>query len=304
MTAGAVDGCVAAVGVFDGVHLGHRSLIRTARARADARGVPLTAVTFDPDPMAVIPGRQAPSHLAPVSRRCDLLREAGADDVYILDFDEAMSQMSPEAFARDILVGDVHALDVVVGPDFRYGHRAAGTVETLEEQGRALGFDVCVRQMVGDEADRWSSTRIRAQIEAGDVATAARGLARLYSLDGTVVHGDRRGRELGYPTANIGWEGTPAVPADGVYAGFLLDGPTRWPAAISVGTNPQFDGRERRVEAYVLDRDDLELYEHEVRVDFVERLRGQLVFESVGELTTQMALDVEVARAVLQQSWL
>lgn len=293
--------CVAAVGVFDGVHLGHQSLIRMARDRAIERGVPLTAVTFDPDPMAVIPGRQAPSHLAPLSRRCQLLEQAGADTVHVLNFDEAMSRMSPEDFVRDVLVGQIGAIDVVVGPDFRYGHRAAGTVTSLEKDGQALGFDVCIAGMVGDEADRWSSTRIRAQVEAGDVEAAARGLGRPYSIDGVVVHGDHRGRELGYPTANITWDDHPAVPADGVYAGFLLDASVRWPAAISVGTNPQFDGRERRVEAYALDRDDLDLYGHEVRIDFVRRLRGQLVFGSVGELMDQMAEDVAESRSLLTQ---
>ena len=272
-----------------------------ARERAIERGVPLTAVTFDPDPMAVIPGRQAPRHLAPVSRRCQLLEQVGADNVHVLRFDEKMSRMSPQDFVREVLVGEIGAIDVVVGPDFRYGHRAAGTVTTLEEQGRALGFDVCIAGMVGDEADRWSSTRIRAQVEAGDVAAAARGLGRPYSIDGTVVHGDHRGRELGYPTANIAWPDHPAVPADGVYAGFLLDASNRWPAAISIGTNPQFDGRDRRVEAYVLDRDDLDLYGHDVRVEFVQRLRGQLVFGSVEELMDQMAQDVRDTRALVLQ---
>ena len=191
--------------------------------------------------------------------------------------------------------------ELVVGQDFRFGHRAAGTYDTLVEEGERHGFRAIAAPLVGDGQERWSSTAIRALVVDGDVAAAATALGRPYRLDGVVVHGDHRGRELGYPTANLAWTGTPTVPADGVYAGWLrvLGSDSDLPAAISVGTNPQFDGRERRVEAFVLDRDDLDLYGSEVGVSFVERIRGQQTFASVDALVERMAVDVEEARRLL-----
>lgn len=303
-------GCVVTIGVFDGVHRGHQALLGAARREADARGLPLIAMTFDPHPLAVIGPRQAPTSLATLAYRNQLLRRAGADDVAVLLFDENTAHMPAEAFVRDILVGRLGARVVVVGADFRFGHRAAGTLVTLEEEGAALGFDVVDVPLSGEHGQRWSSTATRALIDAGDVAAAATALGRPYRIDGEVVHGDHRGRELGFPTANLAAAaiapagGAPVtVPTDGVYAGrvLLLDHPgsAALPAAISVGTNPTFDGHERRVEANVLDRFDLDLYGQQIGVEFVDRLRGQMRFDGAESLIAQMREDVEQARDIL-----
>ena len=293
------QGSVLTIGVFDGVHRGHRALLAEARGHADRLGLPLVAVTFDPHPMSVVGPRRAPSSLATLAHRGDLLREAGADDVAVLNFDEAMAAMAPEEFVHDVLVGSLAVRHIVVGEDFRFGQGAVGTVGTLEELGLTEGFTVTGLGLVGDAGDRWSSTAIRGMVEQGRMTEAAVALERLYALDGVVVHGDHRGRELGYPTANLSWSDAPALPADGVYAGWLHEGGDRLPAAISVGSNPQFDGRETRVEAYVLDRTDLDLYGRAVRLEFVERLRGQQRFDDVDALVEQMGRDVEAARGLV-----
>lgn len=287
------------IGVFDGVHRGHRALIGHARRVADEHSTPLLAVTFDPHPLAVVGSGQAPPSLATLDHRRALLHEAGADRVDVLAFDEATARMEPEDFVRDLLVGRWGATAVVVGADFRFGHRARGGVDLLAEQGERLGFTTVPVPLAGTAATRWSSTLVRQQVADGELAEAAEVLGRWYRLDGIVVHGDHRGRELGYPTANLDWVGTPAVPADGVYATWLTSGEERWASATSVGTNPQFDGRDRRVETYVLDRDDLDLYGKPVQVEFVARIRGQQVFPDIAGLVARMAEDVDQARDVL-----
>lgn len=292
------DGTVLCIGVFDGVHGGHRALLAEGRRQADALGLPLVAVTFDPHPMSVVAAHHAPRSLSTLDHRTDLLLDAGADSVDVLPFDERMAAMTPEEFIAIELVERLGAKAVVVGEDFRFGHRAAGSVAVLAAEGERRGFAVTGVGLVGD-GERWSSTRIRSLLDEGDVRAAAGQLGRPYALDGTVVHGDHRGRELGYPTANLAWVDDPVVPADGVYAGWLTVGSVRHPVAISVGTNPQFDGRERRVEAYVLDRDDLDLYGSSVRVEFIERLRGQMTFDGIEGLVQQMAADVGRCRSLL-----
>ena len=293
------QGCVVCIGVFDGVHRGHQSLISLGRATADRLGVPLVAITFDPHPMAVVGPRTPPKSLASMEVREELLRKAGVDDVDVLRFDEATSRLTPEEFIQRLLVDRLHVRAVVVGEDFHFGHRAAGSVETLRVEGAKHGFEVTPAPLAGEGGARWSSTAIRAMLEAGDVEGAAEALGRLYCLAGTIVHGDHRGRELGYPTANLDPDGDPALPADGVYAGWLYWRGSELPAAISVGTNPTFHGDERRAEAYVLDRDDLELYGEPVRLEFAHRIRGMEKFDSVDDLVERMALDVTVVRAAL-----
>ena len=292
-------GCVVCIGVFDGVHRGHQSLIALGRAAADRLGVPLVAVTFDPHPMAVVGPRTPPKSLASMRVREELLHGAGADEVDVLRFDEAMSQLTPEDFIQQLLVDRLHVKGVVVGEDFHFGHRAAGSVDTLRSEGARHGFEVIPAPLVGAPGERWSSTSIRTMVEAGDVEGAAEALGRLYCLAGTVVHGDHRGRELGYPTANLDPDGDPAMPADGVYAGWLNWSGQVLPAAISVGTNPTFHGAQRRAEAYVLDRDDLELYGEPVRLEFAHRIRGMETFESVAELVERMEVDITEARSLL-----
>lgn len=291
---------VVVVGNFDGVHLGHRRVL--ARARALAGDRPVVAVTFDPHPMAVLRPEHAPTTLTTMEARAALLDEAGADAVLALPFDRAVAAWTPEEFVVKVLVDALHAASVVVGANFRFGHKAAGDVTTLVEEG--LRHDFAAEGIPLDGGPMvWSSTYVRTCLAAGDVAGAAEALGRPYAVRGVVVQGDQRGRELGYPTANVPIDASVAAPADGVYAGWLRRvGATGdpLPAAISVGTNPTFAGeRDRRVESYVLDRTDLELYGVEVEVSFVERLRGMTAFASVEELLVQMADDVARARDLL-----
>lgn len=289
------------IGNFDGVHLGHRQVLSRARELADDRGLQIVAVTFDPHPMAVLRPEHAPTMLTTIERRAELLAGAGVDAVLALPFDASVAAWSPTEFVTRVLVDALHASAVVVGANFRFGSRAAGDVGTLVELGRQHDF---VAEGIALDAGPmvWSSTYVRTCLAAGDVAGAAEALGHPYAVRGIVVQGDQRGRELGYPTANVPTDGLTAAPADGVYAGRLrrLDTGEELPAAISVGTNPTFDGeRYRRIESYVLDRTDLELYGVEVEVSFVDKLRGMAAFDSIDELLVQMADDVRRAREIL-----
>lgn len=290
------------VGNFDGVHRGHRAVVERARVAADELGCPLVAVTFDPHPMAVLRPDHAPSALTTLAVRAELLVGAGVDHVLALPFDLDMASWSPAEFVDRVLVTALHARAVVVGANFRFGSRAAGDVAFLIEAGARSGFTAEGVALDGGP-QVWSSTYVRTCLAAGDVSGAAEALGRLTTVRGVVVRGDQRGRELGFPTANVPTAGPTLAPADGVYAGWLtrLDTGERLPAAISVGTNPTFDGvRERRVESHVLDRTDLELYGAEVEVAFVERLRGQVAYEGIEPLVAQMDRDVARTREVLR----
>jgi riboflavin kinase/FMN adenylyltransferase len=294
---------VVVIGNFDGVHLGHQHVVREARAAAEAEGLRVVAVTFDPHPMAVLRPEHAPTTITDIPTRAELLGEAGVDDVLALPFDRGVASWTPQEFAQRVLADALHAAVVVVGANFRYGSRAAGDVATLTASGEELGF-----RAVGVPLDGgpqvWSSTYVRTCLAAGDVSGAAEALGRPFAVRGVVVRGDRRGRALGFPTANVPTRGMTAAPADGVYAGWLrrLDTGERYPAAISVGTNPTFSGeRARRVESYVLDRDDLELYDVEVEVSFVDRIRGMERFDGIDALIETMHDDVRRARETLGQ---
>ncbi len=295
---------VVTVGNFDGVHRGHVHVLRLARDIAE-RNRPrpdVVAVTFDPHPMQVLLPERAPVQLTGIDERVDLLLAAGADRVLVLAFDRELAGWEPGVFVRRVLVDVLGTTTVVVGENFRFGARAAGDVTMLRALGAQHGFAVEALTLDGG-ARPWSSTAVRQCLAAGDVAGAADILGRLHTVTGVVVEGDHRGRELGYPTANVPTDGLTAVPADGVYAGWLrrvdTTGALRLPAAISVGTNPTFDGVERRVESYVLDRDDLELYGVCVEVAFANRLRGQVRFGAVDALVEQMHDDVDAARELL-----
>ena len=289
---------VVAIGNFDGVHLGHREVL--AAARALRPGAPLVAVTFWPHPMVVLRPDAPPELLCDLSERIDLLRHAGADEVRVVEFSRRIADWSPQEFVEHVLA-PLHPATVVVGENFRFGHRALGTVETLRELGAGT-FEVVALPLVSD-VTALSSTRVRHSLAAGDVEAAAAVLGRPFRYTGIVVMGDQRGRTLGYPTANLTVPQGHACPADGVYAGWLTclekADAEPMPAAISVGTNPTFDGVERRVETYVLDRTDLELYGCRIGVDFITRLRGQVKFDSLDDLIVQMDADVAAARAVL-----
>jgi riboflavin kinase/FMN adenylyltransferase len=295
---------VVVIGNFDGVHLGHRHVVARAREIADGAGLAVVVVTFDPHPMAVLRPDHAPPTLTDIRTRCALLAEAGADDVLAIPFSREIAAWTPEEFVERVLVDTLHAAHVVVGANFRFGSRAAGDVGTLTAQGAQHDFTAEGIPLDGGP-QVWSSTYVRTCLAAGDVEGAAEALGRPYAVTGTVVRGDQRGRELGFPTANVP-VGSLAVPADGVYAGWLrrldADGAAAetYPVAVSVGTNPTFAGeRDRRVEAYVLDRTDLDLYDAEVEVAFVARIRGMVAFAGVEALVETMRADVERTRELL-----
>ncbi|MBC2933414.1 bifunctional riboflavin kinase/FAD synthetase [Nocardioides sp. zg-1228] len=293
---------VVSIGNFDGVHLGHARVLLEARTTAERLGIDtVVAVTFDPHPMAVLRPDHAPPTLTSIETRARLLRDAGVDAILVVPFDRDIASWSPQEFIDRILVDTLHAGAVVVGSNFRFGAKAAGEVATLVEAGAGRGFETVGVPLDGGP-QVWSSTYVRQCLATGDVAGAAEALGRPFTVRGTVVEGDKRGRALGYPTANVPVPPVDAAPADGVYAGWLtrLDTGERYPAAISVGTNPTFDGeRVRRVESHVLDRDDLELYGVEIEVAFVDRLRGMVKFEGVEALVETMHDDVRRARDLL-----
>lgn len=298
------------IGNFDGVHPGHREVLVEAKRRQPE--LPLVVVTFWPHPVSVLRPELGPMLLTSLEGRIELLTAAGADRVEVIEFTTEFASWSPSDFVERVLVPLEPAV-VVVGENFRFGHRAAGTVDTLRELA-AGRFEVDALPLVRFGDEETCSTRIRKALADGDVAHAAEHLGRLFSFRGVVTHGDQRGRTLGYPTANLPVPDALACPSDGVYAGWVTrrDGldahgealppdapPARWPAAISVGTNPTFDGVARRVESYVLDRDDLELYDAPISVEFVARIRGQVRFTDIDELIVQMADDVVRCHALL-----
>jgi len=296
--------CVATIGEFDGVHRGHQRVVERAREIAMSRRLPVVAITFDPHPDEVIRPGSHPPLLTTARRRSELLAGLGADAVFVLPFNLEFSRLSPDEFVHVVLSERLHAAAVVVGENFRFGHKAAGDVPMLAALGEKYDFTAEGVPLLVDDGVTISSTYIRQRLAAGDVAAAARALGRPHRVEGVVVRGHMRGRGLGFPTANLETPPHTATPADGVYAGWLtsldLDGAevSRWPAAISVGTNPTFGAGERTVEAYALDRDDLDLYGTHAAIDFTARLRGNERFDSVEALVIQMREDVNQARAL------
>ncbi len=286
---------VVAIGNFDGVHLGHQSVLREAMRVTDS---PLVVITFWPHPMSVLRPDKAPKLLGDLTTRIELLKAVGAREVRVVHFTEAVSQLSPQEFVERFVL-PLEPERVVVGENFRFGRRAVGDVTELARLGE--GRFVVVPLALESVNDMVTcSSLIRASLMEGDVAEAAQQLGRPFRVRGVVQMGDQRGRELGYPTANLPVPDDLAVPADGVYAGWLTaTDDIRLPAAISVGSNPTFDGVDRRVESYVLDRTDLELYGEEIRVDFIDRLRGQMRFDGVESLIAQMPEDVRHCRISL-----
>jgi riboflavin kinase/FMN adenylyltransferase len=292
---------VVTIGVFDGVHRGHQLIIGSAVEKARALGLPSVVLTFDPHPSEVVRPGTHPPMLTGQHVKAELLEALGVDVMCVLPFTLEFSRLDPDEFVHTVLVERLHARAVVVGENFRYGQKAAGDVTSLTAAGRRFGFSVEGVPLQGTEETTWSSTYVRSCVDAGDVEGAAAALGRDHRVDGVVVRGDQRGRDLGYPTANLEPLPWSAVPADGVYAGRLLrSGGQALPAAISIGTNPTFAGRERRVEAYVLDAEPgLDLYGEHVGLTFVARLRDTLRFDAVEPLVAQMAQDVERARTLL-----
>ena len=291
-------GVVVALGTFDGVHLGHQVVLRRAVEEGRRRGVRVVAATFDPHPRAVLGPRVQPKLLTTLELRREALLRYGADEVRAIRFDEEFSKKSPEEFVREVLVGEIGAEAVVVGENFRFGHRAAGDLEELERLMRSLGaeaYSVLVRS--GDEKAGISSTRIRELVAGGEVEEAAKLLGRPYLLRGEVIVGDRRGRSIGFPTANVVPDPAVVVPALGVYAGFVRVGKAVHPACTNVGIAPTFERGKSRVEAYLIDFEG-DLYERVVDVSFVRRIRAEKRFSGVDQLKEQIARDVEEARRI------
>ena len=300
---------VVTLGNFDGVHQGHREVLGRVVREARDRGATPVAVTFEPHPVAVLYPERAPAQIMSLQQRLDVLDSVGLGAALVLHFTHEFAQQTPEEFVEATFVEALGAVAVVVGKDTRFGVRNSGDVGTLTELGEKHGFDVIALDDIGEaapEGRRWSSTQLRAEILDGKVRHAAEILGRPHRVSGTVVHGDHRGRELGFPTANLSPDHEGLVPSDGVYAGWLVRLDLEpgaddriLPAAISIGTNPTFDGHQRRVEAYVLDRTDLDLYGERVAMDFVSHLRPTLRFDSIQALIDQMREDVARCREIL-----
>ena len=293
------DSSVVVIGVFDGVHKGHQLLLN--RAKEIAAGRTIIALTFDPHPTTVFAPDKTPTLLTTLADRVELLKIHNADQVAVMKFNEKFAALSPSEFVQDILVKQLNVGTVIVGRNFTYGHKAAGSVETLIATGVELGFTVDVQELKSD-TEVISSSRIRALVVAGKVEQARELLSRPHRLDGVVIHGEKRGREIGYPTANLGQIEGQTVPADGVYAGWLTVGINFWPAAISIGTNPTFEGeRGRQVEAYALDQEGLELYDKNASIEFGWFLRPTLKFDCLDDLLVQMKRDCDQARELTEK---
>lgn len=278
------------IGIFDGVHAGHQLIIK----KALGAGAPVVALTFEPHPLAVLKPSQTPTELLSLNDRIQELIHQGVTSVAVITFTKEFATMSPERFISEVLVERLHAGAVVVGSNFRYGAKAAGDIELLK---RLAPFQVSALDLASELGDAVSSTRIRAAIVGGNIEIARELLTRPHQLVGPVVHGEKRGRKIGYPTANIQVSENSTVPSDGVYAGWLSVGTHRWPAAISIGTNPTFEGvRSRQVEAYALDKSNLDLYDQVARVEFGWRLRDTIKFAGLDPLLEQMKIDCDKAR--------
>jgi riboflavin kinase / FMN adenylyltransferase len=295
------QGSVVCIGAFDGLHLGHRALMRQTATRARALGLPAVAVTFEPLPREFFVRSTPPPRLMLPRARIEALRDAGMDAVGALRFDAALAAMSPEAFAGALLERRLRAREVWVGPEFRFGKARAGDLATLQALGARMGFEAGEIAPVQLDGERVSSTRIRAALAAGDFETAARLLGRPYAIGGHVVRGRQLGRTLGYPTANLRFGGKmPAL--SGIFATWVHGvGDRAWPSVSSFGTRPTVDGVEPLLEAHLFDFDG-DLYGRRIEVEFVARLRDEEKFADLPALVAQMHRDAARAREILQGS--
>ena len=289
------------IGKFDGVHVGHQEIIAQLKQATTVRQLDTVVVTFDRNPLALLRPELCPEALIDSAQKIGLLERQGVDLVLELAFTEALAELSPREFVMSVLRDGLNARLVLVGEDFRFGHRGAGTVESLIDLAAEFDCEIVVVPAVTGSDDRVvSSTVIRRLMEQGDVRAAAKYLGRNPAVSGEVVHGAARGRELGFPTANLSIDSSGFIPADGVYAGWLVDGDSRLPAAISVGSNPTFEGvPAQQVEAHVIDAE-LDLYGHVVAVEFAERIRGMVAYNGIEPLIAQIAEDVNRCRAILE----
>jgi riboflavin kinase/FMN adenylyltransferase len=287
---------IVVIGNFDGVHKGHQQILN--RAKEIAGDEKIVALTFDPHPVSIFAPERAPTLLTILSDKIELLKIHNADQVAVIKFTKEFAAMAPEEFVNKVLVEQLKATTVIVGQNFTFGFKAAGNVQSLAQHPE---FKTIVLDLQSNAEETISSTRIRSAIINGDVEGAREMLTRPHRLDGIVVHGEKRGREIGYPTANLGNIDGQTIPLDGVYAGWLTVGIDRWPAAISIGTNPTFEGiRGRQVEAYALDQVGLDLYTKSATIEFGWRLRDTLKFDGLEPLLQQMAKDCVEARRLTE----
>ena len=284
-----------AVGIFDGVHQGHQKILAEA-----AKYGPVTALTFHPHPTSVFAPERTPPFLVSLQDRIELLEAHGVSEVVVIEFTQEFAAKSPDEFINQVLLESLQAGHVTVGENFTFGHKAAGNAEYLKQSEK---FGVSAVPLAEDRGSAISSSRIRSLVIDGDVERANELLTRPFYLRGPVVHGEKRGREIGYPTANIGIAEHATIPADGIYAGWLTVGEHRWKSAISIGTNPTFPGvRGRQVEAYAIGESGLDLYDHDAKLEFSFRIRDTWKFDSLDELLVQMKSDCTTAITLLERS--
>jgi len=287
---------IVVIGNFDGVHKGHQQILNHAKEITGDEKI--VALTFDPHPVSIFAPERTPTLLTILSDKIELLKIHNADQVAVIKFTKEFAAMAPEDFVNKVLIEQLKATTVIVGENFTYGFKAAGNVQSLAKH---TDFKTIVLDLQSNAEEAISSTRIRSAIVNGDVESAREMLTRPHRLDGIVVHGEKRGREIGYPTANLGNIDGQTIPADGVYAGWLTVGIDRWPAAISIGTNPTFEGvRGRQVEAYAIDQVGLDLYTKPATIEFGWRLRDTLKFDGLEPLLEQMAKDCAEARRLTE----
>lgn len=295
-------GSAVTIGTFDGVHLGHRALVARTRQRARDIGATSVALTWDRHPSATLRPERTPLLLSTPERKIELLEETGLDAVAVLGFDEAFASMAPEHFVEEVLVRGLGARSVLVGREWRFGHKAAGTVDLLRAMGESRGFTVDDVDLQEVEGEPVSSSRTRRVVASGDMELARTLLGRAFDVDGVVRKGDQRGRTLGYPTANLDIDSALALPPRGVYAGRAHVNDLVRPAAINIGVNPTFGGDPStsplQVEAYLLDLE-ADMYDQTVRLEFWSRLRDEEMFDSVDDLVSQMAEDVAATRGLV-----
>jgi riboflavin kinase/FMN adenylyltransferase len=285
-----ISGATVIIGIFDGVHKGHQAIIN----KALALNSPVVALTFHPHPAAVISNTGGPSELLTLNERVHQLMMHGVSSVAVIEFTSEFSKLTTDEFIKLVLKEQLDAQALVVGANFRFGVKASGDVNYLKEKSGLPVFPLDLESEFGNSV---SSTRIREAIVGGNIEIARELLTRPHQLVGPVIHGEKRGRQIGYPTANVEVASTATIPSDGVYAGWLTVGTHRWPAAISIGTNPTFDGvRGRQIEAYALDQKDLDLYGQIAKVEFGWRLRDTIKFSGLDPLLAQMKIDCDKAR--------
>lgn len=292
---------VVTIGNFDGVHLGHRALVEYVIGRARSLGLAAGVVTLYPDPDRVLRPQEPMRYITSLEERIELLRRLGLDFVAPLNFTSELAELPPATFAG-LLRRELGMRLLIMGPNNAFGRNREGTSERMQAIGATLGFDVEVLpQGVVQQANLISATAIRAALAEGDLASAERQLGRRYALRGPVVHGDHRGRTIGFPTANVGVTADRALPANGVYATWAHVGEQRYASATNIGMRPTFHGHELRVEAHLMDFEG-DLYDQQIRLEFVSRLRPEMKFEDLDAITAQIATDVANARDILASS--